>query len=99
MSMFSLWAWFVSIHSFNLTWRGMKIGAGIQIPPNAARVLQHFGLEQAVRDNGGVQVQSNNLKRYQDGRLLCSRRGGDKMIKDFGSPWLCVSNSASVLLR
>ncbi|OAP57295.1 hypothetical protein AYL99_08033 [Fonsecaea erecta] len=66
------------------------IGAGIQIPPNAARVVQHFGLEQKIRDAGAIQVNANHLKRYKDGKILCSRIGGEKMIKDFNGPWFVI---------
>ncbi|KAJ9602803.1 hypothetical protein H2200_012583 [Cladophialophora chaetospira] len=66
------------------------IGAGIQIPPNAARVVQHFGLEQKIRDAGAIQVKANHLKRYKDGKILCSRIGGEKMIRDFNGPWFVV---------
>ncbi|EXJ74849.1 uncharacterized protein A1O5_01545 [Cladophialophora psammophila CBS 110553] len=65
-------------------------GAGIQIPPNAARVVQHFGLEQKLRDAGAVQVNANHLKRYKDGKILCSRVGGEKMVRDFNGPWFVI---------
>ncbi|KIW98290.1 uncharacterized protein Z519_01874 [Cladophialophora bantiana CBS 173.52] len=66
------------------------IGAGIQIPPNAARVVQHFGLEQKLRDAGAVQINANHLKRYKDGKILCSRIGGEKMVRDFNGPWFVI---------
>jgi salicylate hydroxylase len=66
----------------------MKIGAGIQIPPNAARVVQYFGLEQKIRDAGAIQVAANKMKRYKDGKILATRLGGEHMIKDFNGPWL-----------
>ncbi|EXJ55608.1 hypothetical protein A1O7_08536 [Cladophialophora yegresii CBS 114405] len=66
------------------------IGAGIQIPPNAARVIQHFGLEQKIRDAGAIQVNANHLKRYKDGKILCSRLGGEKWIRDFNGPWYVI---------
>ncbi|OAG34856.1 hypothetical protein AYO21_10961 [Fonsecaea monophora] len=76
------------------------IGAGIQIPPNAARVLQYFGLEQKIRDAGAIQVKANHLKRYKDGKILCSRWGTDKMIKEFNGPWFVIHRADyhSVLL-
>jgi salicylate hydroxylase len=74
-----------------MLWFIFQIGAGIQIPPNAARVLQHFGLEQKIRDAGAIQVNANHLKRYKDGKILCSRRGGEKMLREFNGPWLYVT--------
>ncbi|OAL28800.1 hypothetical protein AYO22_02665 [Fonsecaea multimorphosa] len=76
------------------------VGAGIQIPPNAASVLRHFGLEQKIRDAGAIQVNANHLKRYKDGKILCSRIGGEKMMKDFKGPWFVIHRADyhSVLL-
>ena len=55
----------------------VQIGAGIQIPPNAARVLQHFELEQKIRDSGAIQVNGNHLKaipEWQDSVHQARRR-------------------------
>jgi hypothetical protein len=65
-----------------------QIGAGIQVPPNAARVVQYFGLEQKLRDAGAIEVNANHLKRYQNGKILCSRTRGNRMIREFKGPWL-----------
>jgi hypothetical protein len=51
-------------------------------------VLQYFGLEDKIRKAQAIQVKQNHLKRWKDGKILCSRQGGDRMINDFGAPWL-----------
>ncbi|KAJ9612792.1 hypothetical protein H2204_014897 [Knufia peltigerae] len=66
------------------------IGAGIQIPPNAARVVQAFGIEDKIRAAGAVEVKANHLKRYKTGKVLCTRNGGKKMIEDFNGPWFVI---------
>ncbi|KAJ9659533.1 hypothetical protein H2198_003109, partial [Neophaeococcomyces mojaviensis] len=47
----------------------LPVGAGIQIPPNATKVLQHYGLEDALIEGGAVRVEARHLRRYSDGKL------------------------------
>ena len=66
-----------------------EIGAGIQISPNASRILHGFGLEEAlssvvVRPNRGV------LRRWDDNSVLTSQPLGQQMIEEFGSPYYHV---------
>lgn len=57
------------------------------VPPNATRILQYFGLLEKFKNSGAVEVANLSLRRYSDGRVLANRPGGQKMIRDFGSPW------------
>ncbi|KAK2599721.1 hypothetical protein N8I77_011453 [Diaporthe amygdali] len=53
----------------------IPVGAGIQVPPNASRVLQWFGLLERVQDYGCV-LDYTDLVRYEDGsRILRSWAG------------------------
>ncbi|KAF1813356.1 FAD/NAD(P)-binding domain-containing protein [Eremomyces bilateralis CBS 781.70] len=51
----------------------LPIGAGIQIPPNAARILASLDLLPKIRETA-IEVQKLNFRRYEDGRLLASRK-------------------------
>ena len=64
-----------------------QIGAGIQIPPNASRVLAHYGLVQKVEDSGAILLAERVALSYKDGSLLI--RGGDPawMKREFGHYW------------
>lgn len=64
-----------------------QVGAGIQIPPNATRIMRHFGLEDQLLQRGAVRIHSRNLLRYSDGKVLCSRPGFDAMVEDFGASY------------
>ncbi len=66
-----------------------EIGAGIQISPNASRILHDLGLEGAlasavVRPGNGV------LRRWDDHRILTTQPLGARMLDDFGSPYYHV---------
>ncbi|KIW12771.1 hypothetical protein PV08_07958 [Exophiala spinifera] len=68
----------------------LPVGAGIQIPPNATRIMQHFGLEDRLRQRGAVRIHSRNLLRYSDGHTLCNRPGLDDMVNDFGASYYVI---------
>ncbi|KAK5394843.1 hypothetical protein LTR07_006600 [Exophiala xenobiotica] len=53
-------------------------------------VQGYFGLEDNIRKAQAIQVKQNHLKRWKDGKILCSRQGGDRMINDFGAPWFVI---------
>lgn len=63
------------------------MGAGIQIPPNGAKVLDRLGVLSQIRELG-TELESLDLRRYQDGKLLCSRPLGESCVKEYGAPWL-----------
>jgi hypothetical protein len=64
-----------------------QIGAGIQVPPNASRVLAHYGLVQKVENSGAILLAGRVALSYKDGSLLV--RGGDPtwMEREFGHYW------------
>lgn len=67
-----------------------EIGAGLQIGPNAVRLLRRLGLggplgERAIRLEVGWE-----LRRWEDGRVLFSQRLGDECERRFGAPYYVV---------
>ncbi|KAF5541288.1 salicylate hydroxylase [Fusarium mexicanum] len=65
------------------------IGAGIQIPPNAARVARQLGVLSALKENGVI-VDSIEYVRYSNGKLLFGM--DQKLIIDsFGDNWLVIA--------
>ena len=65
----------------------VQIGAGIQIPPNAGRVLLEYGIFEEIRKKA-TQIDSFALRRYADGTMLAERPFGQKTIDTIGAPWL-----------
>jgi salicylate hydroxylase len=78
----------VAIHEQSSALR--EIGAGIQVAPNAVRLLRRLGLgdalaEIAVRLEGGWE-----FRRWEDGRVLFSQPLGDTSERLFGEPYYVV---------
>src|SRR5512138_3310885 len=57
------------VHVYEQAPRIGEIGAGIQISPNASRLLVRLGLKPAM-DRVGVRPQAVHQRRWQDGRTL-----------------------------
>lgn len=66
-----------------------EIGAGIQIPPNGARILNGFGLLEKILEKGSI-VQHVDFRRYDTGRILRSMPFGEDIVDEFGVPWVYV---------
>jgi salicylate hydroxylase len=64
-----------------------EVGAGIQIPPNGARILQQLGVLEQLLEVGSI-VQHVDFRRYDDGRVLRSMPFGDGIAEEFGVPWM-----------
>ncbi|KIW96508.1 uncharacterized protein Z519_03577 [Cladophialophora bantiana CBS 173.52] len=65
------------------------IGAGIQIPPNAGKILQSYGLL-PLFEKPAVWLEWHDMRRYQDGKLLASRPVGEEFIERIGAPWMVI---------
>ena len=63
-----------------------EIGAGIQISPNASRLLHRLGLRAAM-DRIGVFPQAVNQRRWDDGRTLQRAPVGRLVEETFGAPY------------
>ena len=63
-----------------------EIGAGIQISPNASRLLIRLGLKPAL-DKVGVRPQAFHQRRWDDGRTLQRAPLGAEVEMAFGAPY------------
>lgn len=68
----------------------LPVGAGIQIPPNATKVLQHYGLEEALNEGGAVRVDGRHLRRYSDGKLLASMPRNEAYVERMGAAYYVI---------
>lgn len=64
-----------------------EVGAGIQMSPNATRVLQSLGLLDTV-DAYAVRPATGDLRRWEDWSLLTSQPLGQAVENQFGMPYL-----------
>ena len=62
-----------------------EVGAGIQVSPNASRVLHGLGLADELAKLG-VRPDAHHQRRWNDGRTLLKTPLGDTVIKAFGFP-------------
>jgi len=63
-----------------------EVGAGIQIAPNATRLLHRLGLEAALARDG-VRPLEIRHRRWEDGRVLLQQPLGDLVVDAFGVPY------------
>ena len=63
-----------------------EIGAGIQISPNASRILQRLGLASSMREYG-VRPLAVQIRRWDNGRILTHQLLGDECERTFGAPY------------
>jgi salicylate hydroxylase len=63
-----------------------EVGAGIQISPNASRILNRLGLEESMRCMG-VRPRSILIRRWDDGRELARQPLVDACERNFGAPY------------
>ncbi|MGH1493120.1 MAG: FAD-dependent monooxygenase [Acidimicrobiales bacterium] len=66
-----------------------EIGAGIQLSPNANRVLAWLGLLDEV-ERVAVEPGWGDLRRWEDGSVLVSQALGDEVRQSFGFPYFHV---------
>src|SRR5262245_2242864 len=62
-----------------------EVGAGIQISPNASRILHRFGLANALASMGGKPL-AWHQRRWQNGRTLLRTPLAEAMEATFGAP-------------
>src|ERR1700735_903465 len=63
-----------------------EVGAGIQISPNASRILHRLGLEQPMRLMG-VRPHAIVIRRWDDGRELARQPLAGACERNFGAPY------------
>ncbi|KAF7187982.1 FAD-dependent monooxygenase OpS4 [Pseudocercospora fuligena] len=62
-----------------------EIGAGIQLPPNATKVMSDFGLLPNLFKAGMVSRKNYKILRWQDGSEIVKRYGKEWNVKMFGN--------------
>ncbi len=65
------------------------IGAGIQLSPNATRVLFKAGLEEALREIAFV-PEGGEMRHWQNGSIISTTALGKSVSRDFGFPYFHV---------
>ena len=63
-----------------------EVGAGVQISPNATRILQRLGLEEPLR-RFGVRPRERVIRRWDDGRVIAREPLADACERNFGAPY------------
>ena len=74
------------VHVYEQAPRITEIGAGIQISPNASRLLHRLGVRQAM-DRVGVFPKGVHQRRWDDGRTLQRAPLGPEVEATFGAPY------------
>ena len=76
----------LDVHVYEQAPRIVEIGAGIQISPNASRLLAQLGLNAAM-DAVGVRPLAVHQRRWDDGRTLQRAPLGPEVETQFGAPY------------
>ena len=76
----------VDVHVFEQAPHIAEIGAGIQISPNASRILLRLGLRAAM-DTLGTRPRAVHQRRWDDGRILQRAPLGPEVEAAFGAPY------------
>ena len=76
----------VDAHVYEQAPEQKEVGAGIQISPNASRLLYRYGLEAAL-EKCGVKPVAIERRRWQDGRVLSRMPMGETIVAAFGAPY------------
>ena len=87
------------VHVYEQAHAVREVGAGIQISPNASRVLHALGLGDELA-RSGVRPLAFHQRRWQDGRTLAKAPLGDTVVAAFGYPYyhLHRANLLSMLI-
>ena len=66
----------------------MQLGAGIQLPPNAIRIVsEYFGLVDKINEAGAVRIDLYNVLDYRTGEIIATRPGPEWAEKWLGHSW------------
>jgi salicylate hydroxylase len=74
------------VHVYERAKKLSEVGAGIQVSPNASRILHGLGLADALA-NMGVKPLAVHQRRWDDGRTLLRIPLGEGVEAAFGFPW------------
>ncbi|SCL22000.1 FAD-dependent monooxygenase [Micromonospora inyonensis] len=79
----------IDCHVHEQTDRLSEVGAGVQVAPNATRLLHRLGLRDRLRAVA-VAPEAIEMRRWDDGRLLHRTPLGDQCHRRFGAPYHAV---------
>ena len=63
-----------------------EAGAGIQLSPNATRVLQHFGLDEALRATAFL-PEGTQFRHWRRGHVISQSSLGAEVLSRYGAPY------------
>jgi salicylate hydroxylase len=66
----------------------LSIGAGIHIPPNSARILNHLGLNKGLFQADGYEMDEFVLRRYKDGKPIVQKPLKSRVMSEYGAEWM-----------
>ncbi|KAF2478268.1 putative salicylate hydroxylase [Lindgomyces ingoldianus] len=67
----------------------LAVGAGIQTPSNATRVWRHYGVLDELLKHAVI-MDGIQLRRWENGDLLCDRSVSRDSPLNTGSPWIAI---------
>ncbi|MET9854231.1 FAD-dependent monooxygenase [Streptomyces sp. NPDC006450] len=79
----------IDCHLYEQAERLAEVGAGVQLAPNATRLLRRLGLRDRLRDLA-VTPQAIEMRRWDNGALLQRTALGDPCQRRFGAPYYTV---------
>ncbi|MFP6837770.1 MAG: FAD-dependent monooxygenase [Pseudomonadales bacterium] len=79
----------INVHVFEQAAEFGAVGAGIQLTPNATRVLHDLGLEVPLREVAFL-PEAVEMREWNSGRMLASNLLGAGLIADYGFPYYHV---------
>ncbi|MEO3761907.1 FAD-dependent monooxygenase [Streptomyces sp. B8F3] len=79
----------VDCHVYEQADRLAEVGAGVQVAPNATRLLHRLGLRARLRA-AAVVPEAIEMRRWDDGLMLQRTPLGDRCLRRFGAPYYTV---------
>jgi salicylate hydroxylase len=74
------------VHVYEQASRLSEVGAGINIGPNASRILHRLGIGEELKKTG-IKPVSFDQRRWDDGRVLLRSPLGEEVEASFGAPY------------
>jgi salicylate hydroxylase len=79
----------IDYHVYEQAERLSEVGAGVQLSPNATRLLHRLGLAERLRE-AAVRPQAIEMRRWDDGTVLQRTALGEPFRQRFGAPYYTV---------
>src|SRR5215470_2172019 len=79
------------VHVYEQTSRLSEVGAGINIGPNASRILHRLGIAEELKRTG-IKPVTFDQRRWDDGRVLLRSPLGEEVEAAFGAPGMSEAN-------